>query len=226
MSNALHMRQNNRHRTRKDPPLTPPPPKRLPVPEFAPLRISEVVLKTAAFERLRDWYTVVLGVKPYMERTPPADNQPDPRFGPYVRANDMRVCFIQVHVEYPYKQTLGIFEVPVVSGSQANVPGMHHMQFRHSTLDELITRYEQLAAKEITPFRTANHGTGTSFYYYDPDGNTLELSGPNFATLEEDRKFVQSEAFRRNPSGVELDIEDFVARFRAGEDLATLLAIG
>ena len=209
----------------EDTALTLPDSKRLPVTRFAPLRISEIVLKTASFELLRDWYAALLGTKPYLERTPPAGNVPDPRFGPYVRANDMRICFIQVHVEYPYKQTLGIFEVPIVAGSQAEVPGLHHMQFRHFTLDELITRYEQLAAAQIEPFRTANHGTGTSFYYHDPDGNTVELSGPNFGTLEEDRQFMQSDAFRRNPSGVELDIQDFVARFRAGEDLATLLAI-
>jgi catechol 2,3-dioxygenase-like lactoylglutathione lyase family enzyme len=186
--------------------------------------MSEIVLKTAAFESLRDWYIAVLGTRPHFERTPPAGHKPDFALGPYVRAADMRICFIEVHVEYPYKQTLGIFEVPVVSGSQEQVPGMHHMQFRHATLNELITRYEQLAAAGIAPFRTANHGTATSFYYRDPDGNVAELSGSNFDTLEEDRKFVQSEGFRRNPSGVELDIKDFVARFRAGEPTATLLA--
>jgi catechol 2,3-dioxygenase-like lactoylglutathione lyase family enzyme len=192
---------------------------------FAPLRISEIVLKTAQFERLRDWYTLLLGTKPYMERKPPADHRSDFPLGPYVRANDMRICFIQVFVDYPYKETLGIFEVPVVKGSQEAVPGLHHMQFRHATLNELVTRYEQLAAAGVEPYRTANHGTGTSFYYRDPDGNTCELSGPNFATLEEDRSFTSSEAFRSNPSGVELDIRDFVRRFRAGEALETLLAI-
>jgi catechol 2,3-dioxygenase-like lactoylglutathione lyase family enzyme len=195
------------------------------VTRFAAMRISEIVLKTARFEALRDWYTQLLGTRPYMERTPPADHKSDFPHGPYIRAVDMRIAFIQVHVEYPYKQTLGIFEVPVVAGSQEKVPGLHHMQFRFGSLNELVTRYEQLAAAGVEPYRTANHGTGTSFYYQDPDGNTAELSGPNFATLEEDRKFTQSEGFRRNPSGLELDVKDFVARFRAGEAFETLLAI-
>lgn len=198
---------------------------RKPVTSFAPLRISEIVLKTADFERLRDWYTQVLGAPPFLERKPPPGHQPDPQFGPYVRAADMRICFFQMHVEYPYKQTLAIFEVPIATGSREVAPGLHHMQFRHATLDELITRYEQFEVAGIRPFRTSNHGTGTSFYFNDPDGNVVEFSAPNFASHEEDVRFMSSDAFRKNPSGLELDISDFVARFRAGEPLDSLLRI-
>jgi catechol 2,3-dioxygenase-like lactoylglutathione lyase family enzyme len=193
--------------------------------QLGPVQLSEIVLKTAQFETLRDWYASVLGFKPFLERSPPKDHRADSKLGAFVRASDMRLCFFQLHMQYPYKQVLGIFEVPIVSGEAGDRPGLHHMQFRQASLGALIDRYEILRSAGVVPFRTANHGLGTSFYYRDPDRNTVEFSGPNFETEAEHNAFQNSDAFRRNPSGAEIDVEAFVRRFRSGVSIEELVAL-
>jgi hypothetical protein len=69
------------------------------------------------------------------------------------------------------------------------------------------------------PARSANHGPSTSFYYRDPDGNRLELSAENYAADSEVNAFMQSEAFRRNPSGIDVDPAEYVGRYREGVSL-------
>jgi hypothetical protein len=114
---------------------------------------------------------------------------------------------------------LGIFEVPAVNGladNQKGEPGMHHMQLRHAGLDHLFSRYEALRALGITPMRSFNHGPGTSFYYRDPDGNTVELSSANFVSESDYLAYFRSESYAKNISGIEIDPAAYVARFRAG----------
>jgi hypothetical protein len=77
----------------------------------------------------------------------------------------------------------------------------------------------------VTALCSSNHGPGTSFYYQDPDGNTMEISGPNFATEAEGRAYMQSDTFQRNPCGVAIDPDDFVAKFRNGMPQAELVRI-
>jgi catechol 2,3-dioxygenase-like lactoylglutathione lyase family enzyme len=193
--------------------------------QLGPVQLSEIVLKTAQFDNLRNWYSSILGFKPFLERSPPKDHQADSKLGAFVRASDMRICFFQLHMQYPYKQVLGIFEVPTVSGEASDRPGLHHMQFRQADLGALIDRYEILRSMGVVPFRTANHGPGTSFYYRDPDRNTVEFSGPNFETEAEHNAFMSSDAFRRNPSGAEIDVDAFVRRFRSGISIGELVAL-
>ncbi len=191
---------------------------------LSPVRITEVVLKTVNLERLRDWYVAAVGAKPSIERTPPKRSGDSP--ASYLRAADMRICFITLNdVGFPYVQVLAIFEVPTLGDPTESAPGMHHLQLRGANLAELIQRYDALKAAGITPFRTANHGLGTSFYYRDPDHNIVEFSAANFATWEETVAFRSSEAFRKNPSGAELDIDDFVRRFKAGVPTSELLRL-
>jgi hypothetical protein len=99
------------------------------------------------------------------------------------------------------------------------------MQLRHATLGDMFTRYERLKAVGITPHRSMNHGPGTSFYYRDPDGNTVELSGPNFERERDYLAYFESEAFRKNIAGIPVDPDEFVGRFRRGEPLGELVRI-
>jgi len=105
------------------------------------------------------------------------------------------------------------------------VTGLNHVQFKCETLGAALDRYERLKAVGISPVRSFNHGPGTSFYYRDPDGNTMEISGPNLATETEYRAYFQTEAFRRDPRGVAIDPDEFVARFRRGVPQAELVRI-
>ncbi len=178
--------------------------------KFTPPQFSEVILKTSRFAALKDWYETVTDVKAFFVR----DDATKPNWtGAY------NIAFIRIFSEHPYTQVLGIFEVPAVNGkaeNQKGEPGMHHMQLRHAGLDHLFSRYETLRARGITPMRSFNHGPGTSFYYHDPDGNTVELSSANFVNEADYLAYFRSESYAKNISGIEIDPAEFVARFRAG----------
>ncbi len=186
-------------------------------------RISEVILKTRRFDEMKHWYTMVLGAAPFFERKP--SEHVDPKLAALGRANDRRICFIRLMIDYPYTQVFGLFEVPEVELKPGTDPGLDHFQLRNQSLAQLIERYELLKKAGLKPYRTANHGPGTSIYYHDPDGNRVELSGANFATEAEYLDYFKSESYRRNPSGIEIDIDEYVGRFKSGVPLTELVKI-
>jgi catechol 2,3-dioxygenase-like lactoylglutathione lyase family enzyme len=184
---------------------------------FTPPQFSEVILKTARFAAMKDWYETVTDVKAFFVRD---DAKQANWTGAY------NIAFIRIFSDHPYTQVLGLFEVPAVSGTANNLqgePGLHHMQLRHAGLDHLFSRYETLRALGIAPMRSFNHGPGTSFYYHDPDGNTVELSSANFVNETDYLAYFKSESYAKNISGIEIDPAEFVARFRAGVPQAELV---
>ncbi len=191
--------------------------------DLPPMEISEIVLKTSRYEELKAWYQAVLGVPPSHEHLPatPARHVPGKPLAPA----DLKLCFIRILMRHPYTQVVAIFEVPGTSDTPQDGPGLHHMQFRDATMDTMLTRYERLKAVGIVPQRTMNHGPGTSFYYRDPDGNVVELSANNFAAVEDYLAYFQSDAYKRNPSGIAIDPDAYVARFRSGVPLHDLVRI-
>jgi catechol-2,3-dioxygenase len=195
-----------------------------PITDLTSMRISEIVLRTARFNELKLWYQNVLGVAPFYEHNPVGGSKAA-RPGSQERASDIRLCFIRLHLDHPYTQVLAIFEVPGTRDASSGDPGLHHMQFRNATMEDLFARYDRLKAAGVHPHRTANHGPGTSFYYRDPDGNVVELSASNFVTAEEYKAYFISDSYKRNPSGIEIDADDYIARFRRGTPLSELVKI-
>lgn len=167
------------------------------------MRISEIVLRTARYREIRDWYQTVLEVDPFMDTD--------------------RVCFRRLHSDYPYTQVLAIFNRPELAGEERSGAGLDHMQFRCESVAELLQRYERLRARGIVPHRSMNHGPGTSFYYRDPDGNVVELSAANFETEAEYLAYFASDRFKANISGVAVEPDDLLARFRSGVPLEELV---
>ena len=47
-------------------------------------------------------------------------------------------------------------------------------------MDELLDTYQRLKSDGIVPHGCLDHGMTTSFYYVDPDGNSVELQCDNF----------------------------------------------
>ncbi len=185
-----------------------------PAPQF-----SEVILKTSRFAQVREWYETVTDVRAFFVR----NDAQQPTW-----AGALNIAFIRLYMSYPYTQVLGIFEIPAVAGTadnQKGAPGLHHMQLRHASLAHLFARYEVLGARGILPMREFNHGPGTSFYYLDPDGNTVELSAANFAQESDYLAYFQSESYRRNISGIEINAAEYVARYRAGTPQEELVRI-
>ncbi len=125
-----------------------------------------------------------------------------------------RLCFLRIRSEYPFTQTVGIFEAPDAVAAGRMTQGLDHMQFREATLDGLFRRYEHLKACQIEPTHAYNHGTATSFYYADPDGNVAELTAANFLAEADYLAFFQSEAFKANVEGHPIDAPDCIAHYR------------
>jgi catechol 2,3-dioxygenase-like lactoylglutathione lyase family enzyme len=187
------------------------------------LQLSELVLKTARHEEMAAFYTHLLGQGPFFERTPDPDAPPRPPGMPE-RAVDVRLAFFRI-TDTPHSQVLGLFGIDSLAGADAVGPGLHHFQFGVASLGGLVAQHEHMAAIGVRPHRAANHGQATSFYFRDPDGNIVEFSCSNFDTIEEEVAFMSGPVFAANPSGLELDADRFVSRFRAGDPLDELLRL-
>ena len=94
--------------------------------------------------------------------------------------------------------------------------GMHHTGWEFSTLDDLLATYVRLRDAGHLPHRTVNHGPITSFYYLDPDDNSVELQVDNYNDWRESVKFMASEAFAKDPFGPGVDPEALIAQRDAG----------
>ena len=96
--------------------------------------------------------------------------------------------------------------------------GMHHVAF-----DRLDGRAfgEFHAAQElgILPHMSLDHGLTTSFYYVDPDGNSVELQFDNFGDWAQSTEWMRtSPDFAANPIGVQVDPEKLIAARAAGAE--------
>jgi hypothetical protein len=192
--------------------------------------ISEVVMQTNQFDRMKLWYEAVLGSGWSFENTPDpnaevvvANHHGD--IGKQVHAKDVRAAFMRLPSKPPFSMTFAIFELKHLATAPDKDPGINHMQFKHPDLAALVQRVEALRDAGLHPHRSANHGPITSFYYFDPDQNIVELCIDNFDTPAEMIAFTKSEAFLRNPSGIDLNRDEFLARYHAGTPKAELLAI-
>jgi catechol-2,3-dioxygenase len=98
---------------------------------------------------------------------------------------------------------------------------VHHIAFEYATLDELLATFRRLKLTGIEPVRAADHGATTSFYYEDPDRNSIELLVDNFGDGRESSEFMrQSAEFATNPMGADVDPERMFAARAAGMSIA------
>ncbi|MGE4431983.1 MAG: VOC family protein [Sphingobium sp.] len=180
------------------------------------LKISEIILKTGQIDIMKPWYEKILGVGPFFEHAPDSGVKPGD-FGGQTRASDLRMCFFRLSLDYPYVQTIGLFEEPGTATGPLpkGIQGLHHMQMCVAGHQALADKYEELKALGLTPHRSSDHGPMVSFYYRDPDGNNVEITAQNFPTLAQMVEFMASAEFAANPSGAEIDAEQWVARVRA-----------
>jgi catechol-2,3-dioxygenase len=180
------------------------------------MRFGEVVLRTSQYAAMKSWYSQVLNTQPMFESERKET----------IGSGSMRqMCLIRSYSEFPFTETLAIFDFAELRQNDQTVSGMDHFQMQFGSIGDLFDRYEALAAQGIVPIRSANHGPSTSFYYRDPDGNRVELSVKNYATEAETLAFMQTEAFRRNPAGIDVDPAEYIARYRGGVSLEELRRI-
>jgi len=95
--------------------------------------------------------------------------------------------------------------------------GVHHIAFEYATLDELLHTYTHLKALGITPHMVLDHGMTLSFYYVDPDGNSVELQIDNFGDWTQSQEWMRtSPDFAADPIGKFVDPDQIVALHKAG----------
>ena len=78
--------------------------------------------------------------------------------------------------------------------------GMHHIAFEYKSCDELLDTYTRLKALGIVPHMSLDHGMTMSFYYVDPDGNSVELQYDNFGDWRASSEWMRTSAGFRQKS--------------------------
>jgi catechol 2,3-dioxygenase len=94
--------------------------------------------------------------------------------------------------------------------------GLHHTAWEYRNLDELLDTYVRLRDLGVLPHRTVNHGPITSFYYVDPDGNSVELQTDNYGDWRKSALFFETPEFEADPYGPGVDPEAMLAARAAG----------
>ncbi|RZI66678.1 MAG: biphenyl 2,3-dioxygenase, partial [Variovorax sp.] len=95
--------------------------------------------------------------------------------------------------------------------------------FAYDSLGDLLGNFLRLRQLGIVPYRSINHGPTVSFYYADPEGNQIELQVDSFPDAESTNAWMQSDAFKRNPIGIEFDADDMLQKLRDGVPEAELM---
>jgi catechol 2,3-dioxygenase len=101
--------------------------------------------------------------------------------------------------------------------------GLHHTAYEFASMDDLLETYVRLAASGIRPHGCLDHGMTMSFYYVDPDGNSLELQCDEFGDWAASTNFMlTSPQFAANPIGVPVDPAALAAAREAGASAGEL----
>ena len=166
---------------------------------LSPSSLAHVVLRTANFRPMVDFYTAFLG-------------------GSITYGNDF-LAFITYDEEH---HRIALINVPGTGPKQPKSSGLEHIAFTFPSLRTLLLAYRQRQQKGIKPVWSVNHGPTTSLYYKDPDGNMLETQVDNFDTIEAANDFMNSSAFAENPIGTDINAEDVIQRLKNGESEASL----
>ena len=158
--------------------------------------IHHVNLKTTRLQELIDWYGTVVGARVLFQ-------WPEGAFLSNDAAN--------------HRIALVAFPAFEDDAHKITHTGAHHVAFEYDSLDELLGTYLRLKHHSITPGGCLDHGLTTSFYYFDPDNNGVELQADNYGDWEESSRFIRTdERFAADPIGKPVDPEALVAARRSG----------
>lgn len=95
--------------------------------------------------------------------------------------------------------------------------GLHHTAYEYPTMDDLLDTYVRLENHGILPHACLDHGMTMSFYYVDPDGNSVELQCDEFGDWAKSKEFMlTAPEFDANPIGTTVDPGLVVAARDAG----------
>ncbi len=159
-------------------------------------------LKTRRLQEMIDWYGTVLGMKPTHQFP-----------GGAWLSNDGA------------NHRLALLTSPQLSEDPDKLihTGIHHSAFEYPSIDNLLATYTRLKEQGIVPHACLDHGMTTSFYYVDPDGNSVELQVDNFGDWAQSGAWMRSSPqFAANPIGQPVDPDQLVAVYQAGASFTEL----
>jgi catechol 2,3-dioxygenase len=106
---------------------------------------------------------------------------------------------------------------------RARHTGMHHSAFQYACVDDLLDTWVRLTNEGIDPHMCLDHGFMLSYYYVDPDGNSVELQGEWSSDCAESCAFMESSpVFAANPVGRFVDPAQMEAARASGASLMEL----
>lgn len=148
-----------------------------------PQRFGHIVLQSAQFEKMRDWYKTFLNAQAMFE-------------------NDV-VTFLTYDDEH---HRILIANRPDIKPKDPESSGLAHFAYLFDNLHDLLMAYKRLRDEhKIKPTYCVNHGFQTSFYYNDPDGNEVELGVDNFTSNDETNAWLAEGHFNKNFFGFMCD---------------------
>lgn len=159
-----------------------------------PRRLAHIALRTNQLSALVDWYGKVLGT--------------------HVAYGAHNIAFLTYDDEHHRLALLAMG--PYAERSEQVCVGHVHTAFAYDTLTQLLGTYVRLKALGIVPVRVINHGPTVSLYYADPDGNQVELQVDSFPDAQTTNAWMRSDAFKRNPIGIEFDPDEMLKKLKAG----------
>ena len=128
---------------------------------LAPVKFEHAVLRTTELRPILDWYLTVL----------PAE----------VTFANAWIAFLSYKEQKTATTRWWLDRGPC--RASRNSAGLDHLAFTYADEGELVATYERLKGKSIAPSRSIDHGSSTSLYYLDPDGNQIELKVDSFSSL-------------------------------------------
>jgi catechol-2,3-dioxygenase len=171
-----------------------------------PVKFAHVVYQTRRFDEMLSWYRTVFEADVVYENPALAFLTYDDEHHRFAFAN------------------LDILKPGGDSRDNRGEIGVNHVAYTYANVGHLMDTYARLKRADITPYWPVHHGTTLSLYYADPDGNRMEFQ-VDVGTVQEATTLMRTPAFADNPVGVMYDPDALLARFEAGEDEKTLLAM-
>ncbi len=164
-------------------------------------------LTTANLEAMLDWYCKLLSMTPNHQRSKPLAAR-----GP----SGVRVAWVS---NDEANHRIAILELPGLVDDPECIyqRRLQHVAFEYPTVDDLLATYARLKWLGIEPVLAADHGATTSFYYEDPDRNSIELLADNFGDSKKSTEYLRrSSEFAANSMGVYVDPDAMIAAWAAG----------
>lgn len=146
---------------------------------------------TTRFEEMREFYAIVLGMKPILETTVPLGNGDNTM---------MRISFL-TNDHANHRITLVTYDDLKDIGRRGYARAGQHMAFEYKTIDDLFRTYKRLKRLGIKLGTCDAHGVSTSIYLPDPDANIIELRIDNFGDWNQSSEYMRSGMTKTGPYG-------------------------